>query len=76
MNQIMGIARMKHRTFITIDEQGWYFHFHTVYRGWLYRPSDWVLRLLKRSKYISAINTFSVSDGDKVHELHKWRESD
>lgn len=55
--------------FITIDEQGWCHHFRTNYRGWLWKPSVWLLRILRQCKYISVINTYGIADGKKIHKI-------
>lgn len=59
---------MKHPTpIITIDEQGWFCHFHASYRGLLYHPSGWVLNMLRKSQLVSVVDSFSaVKDGSAV----------
>jgi hypothetical protein len=58
------------KVFITIDAQGWWFHFHQNYGGWFYKPSGWVLRLLAKSPWIIVVDTFGVDDGDRVRSLN------
>jgi hypothetical protein len=61
----------KSKAFVVIDEQGWFFHFRTSYRGWLYKPSRWVLRHLRKSSCIDVVNTFGVDNGATVRELNR-----
>lgn len=59
------------KSFIRIDEQGWCCHFKTEYRGWLWKPSCWILSQLKKSKYVEVINTYGVDDNINVHSISK-----
>lgn len=61
----------KANPFVRIDEQGWFAHFHIRYKGWLYKPSSWLLERLRKCSYIEVVSTFGIDNGTTVRELRR-----
>lgn len=55
--------------FIRIDQQGWFCHFHTRYRGWFYKPSAWLLSQLRKYPGVEVVNTYDIDNGSTIREL-------